>query len=75
MIGFKLGEKPLGYRAAIQFRHRREGLTFPTELRYDTFRAISGNQTAPVNASTRNYSEYRITKITTEQDLGAANGD
>jgi len=75
LIGLKLGEKPLGYRAQIQFRHRREGLTFPTELRYDTFRAITGNQTAPVKASTRTYDEYRITKVTADPMLGGTNGD
>ena len=75
LIGFKLGEKPLGFRAQIQFRHRREGLTFPTELRYDTFRAVTGNQTTPVKASTRTYDDYRITKVTTEQELGGTNGN
>jgi hypothetical protein len=70
LIGFRLAPRPLGYRARIQFRYRREGLSFPTELRYDTFRAVSGNNVVPVRASTRSYSEYRIIKVETQQELG-----
>jgi hypothetical protein len=70
LMGMKLGKKPLGYRARIQFRHRREGLTFPTELRYDTFRAFSGMQLEPVHASIRSYDDYHITKVETEQQVG-----
>ena len=70
LLGFRLAPRPLGYRAHIQFRLRREGLTFPTELRYDTFRAIGGNTIVPVRASTRTYTEYAITRVETQQELG-----
>jgi hypothetical protein len=70
ILGFRTAPRPLGYRAELQFRYRRQGLTFPTELRYDTFRAVGGGQTAPIRASTRSYSDYRITEIQTEQEIG-----
>jgi hypothetical protein len=69
-FGLATKPKPLGYTAAIHFRHRRDALTFPTELRYDTFRAISPNQVVPVRASTRMYENYRITRVTTAEQPG-----
>ena len=59
-MGMRSKPKPLGYRADIQFRYRRDGLTFPTNLRYDTFRAVSPHQVMPTKASTRSYSRYRF---------------
>jgi len=75
ILGMRVAPRPLGYRAEVQFRYRREGLSFPTELRYDTFRATGGNQVTAVRASTRTYSDYRITKIKTEQELGTPSND
>jgi hypothetical protein len=62
LMGYRFAPHPLGYRARIQFRHRDRdsSLTFPTELRYDTFRAVTGSRLAPVRASTRTYSKYRV---------------
>jgi hypothetical protein len=60
VMGMRTGPKPLGYRAAIQFRHRKDALSFPTELRYDTFRAVSPTQIVATKASVRTYSHYRI---------------
>jgi len=74
LIGLRLAPRPLGYRAHIQFRYRREGLSFPTELRYDTFRAVGGNNVVPIRASTRTYSDYAITRIEIQQDLGTPGG-
>jgi hypothetical protein len=70
LIGFRLAPRPFGYRAVIQFRHRREGLTFPTELRYDRFRAVGIEEIIPVKASIRTYDDYRITRVKTEEELG-----
>ena len=64
------GPKPRGYRAVIQFRATREGLRFPTELRYDTFRAVSLSRIVPTRASIRNYTNYRITRVDVEQETG-----
>lgn len=66
ILGFRTKSPPLGYRARIQFRYEREGLTFPTQLRYDTFRAVSPTQIVPVKASTRTYEKYRFTVVTDE---------
>jgi len=70
LIGMRLAPRPFGYRAHIQFRYRREGLSFPTELRYDKFRAVGGNEVSPVTASTRTYSDYAITRVETQEELG-----
>ncbi len=60
LIGFKLGPRPLGYRSKVQFRMRKDELTFPTEVRYDTFRATSPTSRLLVKASTRSYDAYRF---------------
>ena len=70
LIGFRMGPKPLGYGCRVQFRLRRDGLTFPTELRYDTFRSIGPKRTTPVRASSRSYGDYRFFKTRTQQEIG-----
>ena len=67
LIGFKTGPKPMAYRSHVQFRHRQDGLTFPTELRYDTLRATSPKVARRVKASTRVYDEYRFFKTGTQE--------
>jgi hypothetical protein len=74
MLGMRTGAKPLGYRAHIQFRHKQEGLSFPTELRYDTFRAVSPTQIVPHRASTRVYDKYRIFRSTATPETPATDG-
>ena len=74
IMGFRTKPKPVGYRADIQFRHRRDGLTFPTELRYDTFRAVSVSQVVPAKASTRVYDRYRIYTTDTKQKIDKIGG-
>jgi hypothetical protein len=70
LIGIKLAPRPLGYQAAIRFRHRREGLSFPTELRYDTIRAVGIDAIRLVRASIRTYDDYRITRVKTKEEVG-----
>jgi hypothetical protein len=67
LIGFRLGPKPVAFRSHAQFRYRRDGLTFPTELRYDTLRAVSTTRTVMVRASTRVYDGYRFFEPRTEE--------
>ena len=62
VLGMRTGKKPLGYRAHVEFGYRRElgnsqqvRLTFPTQLRYDTEKAVSPRQVQPLRASTRSY--------------------
>ena len=69
IVGARTAPKPLGYGARIEFRLRKEGLTFPTELRYDTFRAVAAGQTIPTKASIRAYTNYRIFKTETDQEI------
>jgi hypothetical protein len=70
LIGFRTKPKPLGYKARIQFGLRRDELTFPTELRYDTKRAVSATQLIDVRASTRTYEKYLFTDVDDSQQLG-----
>lgn len=75
IVGFRTKPKPLGHRASVQFRHRRDALSFPTELRYDTFRAVGPTQILPIEASIRSYSQYRITRVLTDEDLSETEAD
>jgi hypothetical protein len=70
LAGFKFAPKPFGYRCQVNFRTRKAGLTFPTALRYDTFRAVSQVQAIPWMASTRNYTEYRFFNVGTTETIG-----
>lgn len=71
IIGYRVGAKPMGYSGRVIFQTRKDGLTFPTELRYTTFRAVSPKRTEPVEASTRDYSDYRFFKTKSEEKSGA----
>jgi hypothetical protein len=72
LLGMRTGPRPLGYRAQVQFRQRyREAeLTFPTDMRYDTFTAVSVRETVPLRASIRDYSDYKIYRVQEEHKLG-----
>lgn len=60
IVGFRLAPRPFGHRCEIGFRLRQDTLAFPTDIRYDTFRAVSSKQTIPWQASTRTYESYRF---------------
>lgn len=66
LFGIRLAPRPVGYRCTVHFRMRRDGLSFPTELRYDTFQAVSKSGVIPLEASIRQYRAYRFTKVETE---------
>lgn len=70
VLGMRTAPKPLGFRARIQFRDHAKGLTFPTELRYDTFRAVSPERIVPTKASTRTYQDYRFFRTREAQEFG-----
>jgi len=65
ILGMRTAPRPLGYRAHVEFhqRYRDPELTFPTDLRYDTFTAVSVKETIPLRASIRDYSDYRIYRV------------
>jgi hypothetical protein len=60
VIGIHLAPRPFGYRGRVEFRLLREGLTFPTELRYDTFRAVGRRETVPIAAAVRTYDDCKF---------------
>ncbi len=70
VLGMRTGPKPLGHQAQVQFRHRKEGLTFPTELRYDTFRAVAPQKVVKTRASIRHYDGYLIYKVQDDTEIG-----
>ncbi len=74
VMGMRTAPKPLGYRAEVHFRHRKDDLSFPTQVRYDTFRAVGPQQVAMTKASTRVYSQYRIFRATAEPREVTAGG-
>ncbi len=74
LIGFHMAPRPLLYSAFVQFGLRRDGLSFPTELRYDTRIAVSAKQSAPRQASSRRYDGYQFFKTATTETPGAVLG-
>jgi hypothetical protein len=71
LAGAHLAPRPFGYRCRVVFGLRRDRLTFPTELRYDTFRATGPRQFIPWMASVRTYDEYRFFKTSAVPTPGA----
>lgn len=70
VVGAHLAPRPFGFRCRVSFRTRRDRLTFPTELRYDTFRATGPRQYVPWMASVRLYADYRFFKTGTTETPG-----
>jgi hypothetical protein len=70
IIGMRVGSKPEGFSGRVIFETRQDGLTFPTELRYTTFRAVSPKRTESTAASIRDYSKYRFFKTETQEKTG-----
>ena len=69
IVGFHLAPRPFGYRGRVEFRLLREGLTFPTELRYDTFRAVGRRETVPISAAVRTYDDCKFFGTTSEETI------
>ncbi len=67
LLGMRLAPRPFGYRCRVHFGYRRDRLSFPTELRYDTFRATGAKQSVPWLASVRVYEDYRFFKTSTSE--------
>ena len=74
LLGFRLAPRPFGYRCRVAFGLRRERLSFPTELRYETFRAMGPKQFVPWMASVRGYGDYRFFKTSTTETTGGPAG-
>lgn len=60
LAGIKFAPRPFGYRCNVLFQLRQDRLAFPTELRYDTFRAVSSRRNEPWQASSRSYTDYKF---------------
>jgi hypothetical protein len=71
VIGFRVGPKPFGYSGRVLYQTRKDNLTFPTQLRYTTFRAVSPKRTESTDASTRDYSQYKFFKTESNERPGA----
>jgi hypothetical protein len=68
IVGVRLAPRPFGYKCHVRFHTRKDKLTFPTQLRYDTFRAVSSTKNVPWQASIRDYQGYRFFQTTAEPD-------
>ncbi len=67
VVGFRTGPKAIGFSGRVLFQTRRDQLTFPTQLRYSTFHAVTPKSTEPTEASTRDYAAYHFFKTETEE--------
>ena len=67
IVGFRTGPKAIGFSGRVLFQTRRDQLTFPTQLRYASFRAVTPKSTEPTEASTRDYSAYKFFKTETNE--------
>ena len=72
IVGVRLAPRPFGYKCHVRFHTRRDKLTFPTQLRYDTFRAVSSTKNVPWQASIRDYQLYKFFQTTAEPDTPAS---
>lgn len=70
IVGFRTGPKPEGFSGRVVFQTRRDKLSFPTELRYTSFHAVSPKRTEPTAASMREYSGYRFFQTKTDERPG-----
>lgn len=73
ILNMRAGPKPFVYRSHAKFRKRSNSLTFPTELRYDTLRAVSPQTMVRVRASIRTYGNYQFFGVDSSREtiLGA----
>lgn len=67
LVGVHLAPRPFGYRCRVAFGLRRDRLAFPTELRYDTFRAVGAQKFVPWMASVRVYDDYKFFQTSTTE--------
>ena len=73
ILGAKTKPMPLGYRCRVALRMRKDGLTFPTQLRYDTFRAVSRKDVLMTEASIREYENYRFYGVKVDEKVEGTN--
>ena len=67
LVGMRMGPKPVGFSGRVVFQTRRDQLTFPTQLRYASFRAVTPKSTEPTEASTREYASYHFFETKTNE--------
>lgn len=67
IVGGRVGPKPIGFSGRVLFQTRRDRLSFPTQLRYSSFRAITSKSTEPTSASTREYASYHFFETGTNE--------
>jgi hypothetical protein len=67
IVGMRTGPKAIGFSGRVLFQTRRDQLTFPTQLHYASFRAVTPKSTEPTEASTRDYSDYHFFETGTKE--------
>ena len=71
----RLTNAGFGYSGRVLYQTRKDNLTFPTQLRYTTFRAVSPKRTESTEASTRDYSSYRFFKTASTEHPGGTKSE
>jgi hypothetical protein len=72
LVGYRSGPRPFGYRCQVEFRLRLEGLSYPTYLRYESFRAVGREQRVRWTASMRTYDGYKLFGVETVEEVEPA---
>jgi hypothetical protein len=67
IVGMRTGPKAIGFSGRVLFQTRRDQLTFPTQLHYASFKAVTPKSTEPTEASTRDYSDYHFFETGTKE--------
>jgi hypothetical protein len=67
VVGFRTGPRAIGFSGRVLFQTRRDDLTFPTQLHYAAFKAVTPKSTEPTEASTRDYFDYHFFKTETNE--------
>jgi hypothetical protein len=67
IVGMRAGPKPIGFSGRVLFQTRRDQLTFPTQLHYASFKAVTPKSTEPTEASTRDYAAYHFFETGTKE--------
>jgi hypothetical protein len=67
IVGMRTGPKAIGFSGRVLFQTRRDRLTFPTQLHYASFKAVTPKSTEPTEASTRDYSDYHFFETGTKE--------
>ncbi len=68
-MGIKLKKKPIGFSCTVYFDFEHEGLSFPTEARYELFEQISEKETRPHSKIILSYADYHFFRTESKEEI------